>query len=150
MLALLSLSLTVFGGKWLHEHSLMTCYKLHINIYYSHQESLLSLFCFSFFPPLSSSFCFFFWVKWGVLACMSLTWWNLYTKLSSAIQNVYGIAFSSSWHPLSFVLKIFQMRKETLLWRVFEGCIHTILAFFLTKRQVTRSILRVSGSMASH
>jgi hypothetical protein len=90
----------------------------------------------------------------GEMGCVSMYASNvmkaLYKKLSCAIQNGHGITFSSSWHRLSFGQKIFQTLKETLLWRVFHIGTHTILGIFLTKRPITRSILWVSGSMASH
>ncbi len=61
------------------------------------------------------------------------------------------ITFSASSPPLSFSHEICEIHREKLVWCVCGGVnIHTIVGIFLTKRQITRSIVRISGSMTSH
>jgi hypothetical protein len=90
-------------------------------------------------------------VNWEVLACISLRWWTLSTK---SLVVRFRMAMASHFQALDILYflgpKHFKHTKKRSCGVSLSGAYTHNSRHFLTKRPITQSILRVSGSMASH
>ncbi len=143
------LLLVTEGGKWLREHS-MACYISHLYIILS-PKTLAFPFLLFLFPPSFLLLLLFLGVTWEVLACISLTWWKLSTK---SLVVRFRMATASHFQALDILYllwaKHFKYAKKRSCGVSLRGAYTHNSRHFLTKRPITQSILRVSGSMASH
>ena len=152
ILPLLSLSLffSLLGGKWLSEYS-MACYILHFYIIFS-PTILVFLFSSFPFPPLFPPPSVLFLGEMGCVSmCIPLTSWKLSTK-SLVVRFRKATASHFQALDILYVLceKYFKCGKKPSCGVSLKGANTHNTRHFLTQRPITRSILRVSKSMASH
>jgi hypothetical protein len=90
-------------------------------------------------------------VTWEVLACIPQTWWTLSTK---SLVVRFRMAMASHFQALDILYllwaKHFKYAKKRSCGVSLRGAYTHNSRHFFTERPITQSILRVSGSMASH